>query len=149
MPGFYYDPVKQKYFKIESNSFGVSSVLSKHDIAQKKSKQIEENIQKIKCSSTPKNLINHLFTTQLNGFNKKQQNEYCDHILEITKPIKLFDLSAYPKFKQLQSFKINDNNYFLINFSDDIFNFNCCLLKFDRKELEFKINNINKVNVFH
>jgi hypothetical protein len=140
LPGFYYDPIKQKYFKIESNSYGINSIISKHSIKK-------QNIEKLNKSwKASKNLLCTLFETQLNGSNQKVQHELHDHLLKTAKSIQIFDLSRYPKFKQLQSFQINDKNYFLVNFTDDLFNHNCCLIKFDQKDLEFKCHNV-RINV--
>lgn len=40
IPGFYYDPVKKRHFRIQSNNFGVASVIT-GDLIKRKANQIE------------------------------------------------------------------------------------------------------------
>ena len=134
LPGFYYDPVKQKYFKIESNSYSVQSVITKHSVAKS---------TKPKAVRSPAmNLLNSLISTEINGFRNKL--DYNDFSWTVTTPVKIFDLSTYPRFKQIQLFEMNAKLYILVNFLDDLFSYNCCMLKLNRRDLDLKMQNIIK-----
>ena len=47
LPGFYYDSIKQRYFKIQSNTFGVQSVVTNESI-RLMSKAKNNNLTNIK-----------------------------------------------------------------------------------------------------
>ena len=132
LPGFYYDPVKQKYFKIESNSYSVKSVITKHSVAK--------STQPKPARSPAINLLDSLISTEINGFRKKL--DYNDFSWAAAVPVKLFDLSTYPRFKEIQLFEMNGKLYILVNFLDDLFSYNSCMLKLNKRDLDLKMQNI-------
>ncbi len=114
MPGFYYDPVKKKYFKIQSNNFGVQSVVTNRSIIEK------NNL--LKCQSTTGrnqsiNLIDKLFKIQLGQFEK---NLLKDLQIVYMKQSRLINLENSVQIKKMTKFQLASNEkslYFLLNIS--------------------------------
>lgn len=144
LPGFYYDEAKQKYFKIGSNSFGITSAITTQSIASKQ----EENIifkkyQESKLKNT--NIINTLTLSQLNGISGQLNMDRTDYLYKTSEPQKFVDLSMYPKIRDMQAFKIDGSIYFLTNFSEDLVNYTSCVLRMNSIELEETNYNYQKV----
>ena len=74
LPGFYFDPAKNKYFKIQSNYFGVQSTITNSSLKQ--IKEIE-NINKRNSQSLKKsqNLINTLSDMQFGNMSKQDHSD--------------------------------------------------------------------------
>jgi hypothetical protein len=99
LPGFYYDPVKNKYFKIESNNSGISNLVTTESIKNKK--HSDELNKKIKYLSS-KNLLFDTVTSTQFGANYNLKQNYIDN--RIIKS----ELKKFHSFSNETGIKIND-----------------------------------------
>lgn len=141
LPGFYYDHEKQKYFKIGSNSFGVTRAITNYSIAKKR----EQEDLSVKNKPFARNLMNLLSMSELHGTGSILKNIHKDYIMHTSKARKLLDISTYPKLKELQAFQMDSDTYFLVNFSEDSVNYINCVFKVGSNELD-KIRQVNNWN---
>ena len=136
LPGFYYDHAKQKYFKIGSNSFGVTNAVTHYSLAKKR----EEEELSVKNKPFSRNIVNLLSMSEFTGSDAISKNDFKDYIIQTSKPRKLLNLSnlaTYPKFKDLQTFQMGEDTFFLITFGlEDSINYSSCIFKVTTKELE-------------
>jgi hypothetical protein len=155
LPGFYYDSIKQRYFKIQSNTFGVQSVVTNESI-RLISKAKNNNLTNNKSTSI--NLIDNLIKIQFGKFDKNLIND-----LEIVymKQLPLVQLENSVQIKKINTFKLNTNDkqiYFLINISGYLNNLVQCIsinsLSFKRNlcnldYLPIRFNHLNDSNEFY
>ncbi len=91
IPGFYYDPIKKKHFRIQSNSFGVQNVITS-GLMKAKSHQVElETRTRAQLKNKPK--MFQLALEQQFGINKNLRNKYNDQIVLNYKLNTLLNLS--------------------------------------------------------
>ena len=139
MPGFYYDPVKKKYFKIQSNNFGVQSVITNQSIVEK------NNLIKFKSTAgrNPSiNLIDKLFKIQLGQF---ETNLLKDLQIVYMKQLRLVSLENSVQIKKMTKFKLASNEksiYFLLNISGYLNNLVQCLFV-NSSEIKRNMVNLN------
>jgi hypothetical protein len=154
LPGFYYDSIKQRYFKIQSNTFGVQSVVTNESIRlmSKAKNDLTSN------KSTSINLIDNLIKIQFGKFDRNLIND-----LEIVymKQLPLVQLENSVQIKKINTFKLNTNDkqiYFLINISGYLNNLVQCIsinsLSFKRNlsnldYLPIRFNHLNDSNEFY
>lgn len=99
LPGFYFDPVRNRYFKIQDNYYGMESVVTNDSI---KSKQIAENMNKYPPNSNDKaNLLYYLNDLSLNGLNQNLRCKYQDFKVNFSKLETLFSISNITKINVL------------------------------------------------
>ena len=143
MPGFYYDPVKKKYFKIQSNNFGVQSVITNQSIVEK------NNLIKFKSTAgrNPSiNLIDKLFKIQLGQF---ETNLLKDLQIVYMKQLRLVSLENSVQIKKMTKFKLASNEksiYFLLNISGYLNNLVQCLFV-NSSEIKRNMVNLNYASI--
>lgn len=117
IPGFYYDPVKKKYFKIQSNSFGSQTVVT-NDLVKNKTIDKEIKIKTQVQLKNRKNLINCLYSQEL-GVDHDLSIKYKDTRLINSKLKNLFSFEQNEKVKKIQLFGnkfASKNKFLLVNF---------------------------------
>ena len=119
LPGFYWDPVKKKYFKVQKNSYGVQSSVT-NDSIQNSKKLTEQKVSTTKTAG--QNLIQILFDCQ-NGFDHKLRQAFNDFKINSAKPRKLVSFGQIygNELKEIQFFNLNKTKesneiYLLTNF---------------------------------
>lgn len=118
LPGFYYDPKKKRYFKIQSNNFGQTSVPTFESIQkQEKCSQLETTIQK-QIKQRESTLFEYLFRHQIYGRDHQQSRTYDELMLKYSK---LYNLGQQyeqtgiqqliSKIRKINVFKSADENH--------------------------------------
>ncbi len=117
LPGFYYDHAKNKYFKIGSNNFGVSSVVTTQSIAKiQENKDFSDLSRKFK---RPNSVLNTLAFIEIKGYNSNAKMDLKDYLIKTSVKQKLY--SNYPydtfitnKIRDIQVVEINDDQVLLL-----------------------------------
>lgn len=124
IPGFYFDPIKNKYFKIQANSFGSESLISNESL---KTKQQEELMatQSRKSNRTTRNLIHTLNQAEF-GTNEQLRTDLTDYSLNKASLKKLVEFNSID-IGNIRSIKVlgksirkpsDENLYLFVNFAD-------------------------------
>lgn len=138
LPGFYYDPIKKKYFKIQSHNFGLQSVITNQSIKQKET-LLKEQKNDLKKS---KNLIDNLFLIQLGTFNLNLWNDLKIKYMKQTSLVKLEDSVQIKKINKFQMSTNDRSLYFLINISGYLNNLVQCY-SINANDLKKNMSNVN------
>lgn len=73
LPGFYYDPEKKRYFKIQANNFGQANIPTRESISQRdEQSQLERTIQK-QSTQRDNYTLKYLLNTEVNGWSASRR----------------------------------------------------------------------------
>lgn len=100
IPGFYFDPVKNRYFKIQQNTYGVQNVPTKETLKKK----VDDQELKIKCQSQllKRNLISYLMKKEIYGADNSLRLDFTDNLIINSKLKILSSLDSNLEIKKLQ-----------------------------------------------
>jgi hypothetical protein len=133
IPGFYYDPVKKRYFKVQSNSFGIQASVTSDSL---KSKESEARIQQsIETAQSHRSLVTFLHRQQAHGLCEKLKFDYEEILLAKSNLHHIHLFNFVDRVKQIQLFPqsptTDANSCLFVNLGSEykIFNLNLNLLR--------------------
>ncbi len=141
LPGLYYDHVKQKYFKIGSNNFGVASVVTTQSIAKKSNDEEFTNLNRVFKKTNDINILNTLTFTELKGYNSNLKIKLNDCLIKKSHRQKLYtnpyDTFIANEIREIQAVQINDDEICLLeNSSIDLNLYYSSVKKFRLSDLD-------------
>ncbi|CAF0792326.1 unnamed protein product [Brachionus calyciflorus] len=134
IPGFYYDPIKNKYFRIQSNSFGIESVHTNESIKNKLDSLEIETKCKLQLKNR-NNMINFMFTKEMYGIDTNLRVKYTDNIIlnsKLTEKISLYVNNDIKKIEFFADKSLSENtkfSYLLVNCTS----YNYSVYKIDKR----------------
>lgn len=146
IPGFYFDPVKNKYFKIQQNTFGVQNIPTNELIKKKLDKQELENECK-KQLMKRNSLLTLMIKKEIYGANNQLKLEFTNNLIANSKLKDLVSFESNLTIKKIEVLSsdhfLNKKNmiYILVNFVGDPFSYKIFELCTD-----FFVNNENLSN---
>jgi hypothetical protein len=116
IPGFYFDPIKNRYFKIQSNFFGLQSAITTDMIKLKKENDLNLASKRDKILSESQNIINSLDDLKFGNMTKIK---YQDNLIKYSKLkhcLSIAENQFFSKISILYEDDFKNFKYFLFNF---------------------------------
>ncbi len=118
LPGFYYDPMKKRHFRIQSNNFGISSVITSESMKNKSSQENLEKRTQTQLKKCEQRMLQIELDRELYGaLNRNLILDYKDKIIQTYELNNLFEMNENCiKIKRFDLIKHNESSFMLVNF---------------------------------
>lgn len=127
LPGFYYDPEKKRYFKIQENNFGQTSIPTNESLRNQKHQAEFELTVKKEMTRRESSLLNHLLKREVQGCRSDVVTSYNELKLKYSKASLLENMSVIECLEgaalgKISTFEADQRLFLLVNIKHHLIN---------------------------